>query len=130
MPPGRIPVAARPDDYIKAALGLEQAGHLSGALECYQAAVQRWPDHVDLRLALGNAWYAAGNPERAGQAFAAAAKIEPDLGVAWNNLAHVLAEMGRWTEAEQAALRAVAAGGERVETFRRTLAEIRSHRPR
>jgi hypothetical protein len=41
-----------------------------------------------------------------------------------NNLAHVLAEQGKWEEAQAAAQRAVDLGGPFLDVFRQTLEEI------
>lgn len=49
-------------------------------------------------------------------------------GVAFNNLAHVLAEQGKRHEALSAALRAVALGGQSIDTFRQTLKEVKQMR--
>jgi hypothetical protein len=45
--------------------------------------------------------------------------------MAFNNLAHVLAEQGRLQEALTAAQRAVDLGGPFIDTFRQTLEEVK-----
>jgi tetratricopeptide (TPR) repeat protein len=124
LKPGRMPVCAEESAYLKAALGLQQAGHPRSAIEAFCAAVERWPGSARAYLALGNALYADGLLIEAIQAFSHAVQIEPGNGPALNNLAHLLAESGDLDSAEAMARRAVAIGGAHREAYRRTLGEI------
>lgn len=124
LTPGSMPACAQESTYLRAALGLQQAGHPKAALKTFSAAVTRWPDSVEACLALGNAFYEDGSPSEAFQAFSHALRIEPSNGPALNNLAHLLAESGDLDSAEDMARRAVAVGGIHMQTYRRTLEEI------
>ena len=65
------------------------------------------------------------NLEAAETAFRNAARAHPENGAPLNNLAHVLAELGRYEEALEAIDQAVAIGGPQEATFRQTREEIR-----
>jgi len=124
LPPGRMPVCAEESAYLKAALGLQQAGQSRSAKEAFSAAVDRWPDSAQAYLALGNALYGDGSLQEAIRALSQAVQIEPANGPALNNLAHLLAESGDLKSAEVMARRAIAIGGTYREVYRRTLEEI------
>jgi tetratricopeptide (TPR) repeat protein len=124
LPPGRMPVCAEESAYLKAVLGLQQAGQSKSAKEAFSAAVDRWPDSAQAYLALGNALYEDGSLQEAIQALSHAVQIEPANGPALNNLAHLLAESGDLKSAEVMARRAIAIGGAYQEVYRRTLEEI------
>jgi Flp pilus assembly protein TadD len=62
-------------------------------------------------MGLGNCDYGLGDVIGAERAFSHAAKAYASSGTAFNNLAHVLAEQGRYADALQMATRAVAIGG-------------------
>jgi hypothetical protein len=124
LPTGRMPVCAEESAYLKAALGLQQAGHSKSAIEAFCAAARRWPGSAQAYLALGNAQYAGGSLQEAIQAFSHAVQIDPANGPALNNLAHLLAESGDLESAEVMARRAIAIGGAYREVYRRTLEEI------
>jgi hypothetical protein len=124
LPPGRMPLCAEPSDYLKAALGLQQAGYPAAAVQAFSAAVARWPDNAAAFMALGNALYAVGSLREATQAFAQAVQIDPGNGDALNNLAHLLAESQDLENAEITARRAVAVGGRHRDIYLQTLNEI------
>ena len=129
LPPGAMPVCAQEQPYLQAALGLQQAGHPEAALACFRAAARQWPDSTEARMALGNALYACGDPGPAAEVFRQATRMDPTNGAAFNNLAHVLCELGNRREAETAARRAVDLGGPREALYRRTLEEILQAQP-
>ncbi|MEE8378884.1 MAG: hypothetical protein V3R49_00725, partial [Gammaproteobacteria bacterium] len=58
------------------------------------------------------------------QAFRSASNDHPEFGAAFNNLAQVLLEQGKITEARNHAQRAIELGGAQLESFKDTLAEI------
>lgn len=127
LPPSRLPAQAEEQRWLQAVVGLERTKQWENALAGYEAAVDRWPQSHDAWMGVGNSAYALERRKRAIAAFQKAAAIRPDEGIAYNNLAHVLAEVGRYEEAEAAAEKAVASGGSYVETFRKTLDEVRRH---
>jgi Tfp pilus assembly protein PilF len=63
------------------------------------------------------------------QAYRAAARVDPQDGDAWNNLAQVLMEQGQYAQALQAAQRAVATGGSRLAQYRALEQNIREKVP-
>jgi tetratricopeptide (TPR) repeat protein len=75
-------------------------------------------------MALGNAAYRQRQLPKAEAAYRQATLDHPDAADAWNNLAQVLHETGRSSQAVAAAQRAVALGGPRSATYQSTLASI------
>ena len=126
--PGEIPATASEPQFVRAVAGVERAGHFGIARESYSAAVSRWPDSLNARMGVGNTAYRLGELDAAARAFDLAARRHPKSADAFNNLAHVLAELGRYADAEQAAIRAVSLGGSRAETYRQTLEGIEAAR--
>jgi predicted Zn-dependent protease len=126
LPPGQVPASAGEQSYLMAALGLEQAGQWEGAARAYTAALCRWPSSLGALMGLGNCCYALGDLIGAERAFSRAAKASPSSGAAFNNLAHVLAEQGRYAEARRMATRAVALGGANRTLYLQTLQEIQA----
>ena len=124
LAPSRLPATAGESRYLEAALGLERARWWGAAERAYETARARWPDSLDALMGLGNARYALGDLVGAAQVFAEAGRIHPEAAPAFNNLAHVLAELGRRDEAMTAARRAVALGGAHAKVYRRTMAEV------
>jgi len=126
LPTGQIPASADEHSYLKAALGIEQAEQWEAAARAYSAALDRWQSSLGALMGLGNCRYRMGDLFGAEQAFRHAAKDNPDSGAAFNNLAHVLAEHGRYAEALEMAGRAVAIGGTRKHLYLQTLQEIQA----
>ena len=124
--PEDLPVTGEEGPYLKAVLGLEQARKFPQAEKAYARAVKRWPHSLAGWMGLGNSRYAQKNLKGAEEAFRAATRVAPDAGVAFNNLAHVLAERGQREEALQAARKAVALGGPQQSVFSATLKEIQN----
>jgi tetratricopeptide (TPR) repeat protein len=124
LPPDRLPATGEEDELLRAAAGLERSGQLGAAATAYRSALRRWPDSLGALIGLANARYGAGELALAEKALRRAADAHPDSAVAWNNLAHVLAERGRHEGALAAARRAVALGGPLAKVARATEAEI------
>lgn len=125
LPPNDLPASADERSYLKAVLGLEQAGQWEGAARAYAAALQRWPCSLRAIIGLGNSHYAIGDLIGAEQAFRNATETHPQSGEAFNNLAHVLADLDRYSEALQMARCAIALGGPRKPIYHQTLREIK-----
>jgi tetratricopeptide (TPR) repeat protein len=124
LAPGALPETASEESVVDALVAFEKAGNPKQARTAYEAALRRWPRNLTLLLGTGNASYAAGDRETAAAAFKRAAEIHPDSVPALNNLASVLAELGRTAEARQAAQKAVAIGGPWHDTALATLRSI------
>jgi predicted Zn-dependent protease len=124
LPPGRLPASGEEHYYLRSALGLEQAGQWEGAALAYAAALRRWPSSLGALVGLGNCRYELGDLEGAERAFRRAIEAHSTSGEACNNLAHVLAEQGRYDEALQMAVRAVDIGGANKSLYLQTFREI------
>lgn len=124
LPPGRLPATVGQAEFTDALVAFEKASKPAAAHAAYAAALQRWPDDLTLQLGAGNTAYAAGDKAAAAEAYRRAAASHPDSAPALNNLATVLAELGRYDEAHAAAVRAVALGGTWSAASRATLQSI------
>ena len=128
LPPGRLPATAKEQTFLEAAVGLERARQWKAAAEAYRSAHERWPTSLGALIGLGNSRYALRDLSGAEEAFRVATRLHPVAAVAFNNLAHVLAEMGNLEEALAAARQAVALGGALEEVYRATLLDIQGQR--
>jgi len=123
LPPQRLPATAEADTYVGAAVALERSD-AKAARQAYAAALARWPDHLLARIGLGNSAYAVGDLAAAETSYRRATLDHPEAADAWNNLAQVLLELNRRSEARAAAERAVALGGPRLAQYQATLRAI------
>jgi hypothetical protein len=130
LPPGRLPATAREAEFAAAVAALEQAGRPREARDSYRALLARWPDNLVGLIGLGNVEFALKDLEGAERAFRRASETHPQSAAALNNLAYVLASLGRLQEAEQAARSAVALEGPLLAESRKTLEEILVRRGR
>ena len=128
LAPGRMPATAREAEYAVATAALEQAGQARGARESYRALLERWPDNLIGLIGLGNVEYGLKDLAAAERAFRRASVAHPQSAVALNNLAHVLAALGRLDEAEAAARTAVSLEGPMQAQARETLESILKRR--
>ncbi|MDO8596119.1 MAG: PA2778 family cysteine peptidase [Sulfuricaulis sp.] len=124
LSPDRLPFTAEEIPYLQAVAPLERLARWPEATTAYSAALRRWPKSLAAQMGLGNSRYALGDVRGAEEAFRQATQEHPDAGVAFNNLAQMLAEQNRWQAAHTAAQRAVELGGPQIETFRETLKQI------
>lgn len=126
LPPSRLPATATERAFLESVVGLERSRQWEAAAQAYDAARERWPASLGALIGLGNSRYAMGDLLGAERAFRAATRAHPLATSAFNNLAHVLAEMGRQEEALAAARQAVALGGPLADVSRTTLLEIQA----
>ena len=124
IPPDRLPATVNESKYVQAALGLEKAGKNRAALTAFKTAHNQWPQNFIALMGIGNNLYALGDLTRSAKAFAQAARLHPEAGDAFNNLAQVLYELGRHRDAEKAARSAVELGGPHRQVYRQTLEQI------
>jgi hypothetical protein len=131
LPPGRMPATAREADFAAAVAALERAGRRVEARVSYRALLERWPTNLVGLIGLGNVEYALQDIPAAERALRRASDAHPQSAVAFNNLAHVLAALGRLADAETAARTAVALEGPALPEARKTLEAIlaRRHQP-
>ena len=124
MSPERLPRTASEAQYVHAIVDFERVQRWHDAATAYETALTRWPRNLVGRVGLGNSRYAVGALSDAEAAYRQATLDHPDAAPAFNNLAQVLAEQGRLTEAEAAARRAVQLGGPLGKRYEATLREI------
>lgn len=129
LPPDRLPVRAEESVWVEAVSGLERVDQWRGAEAGYRTALKRWPNSFGASMGLGNSRYSLGDLSGSAEAFRQAAEIQPQNGMPYNNLAHVLGSLGKREEALVAIQRAIELGGPFLDTFRQTLAEIENKRP-
>jgi hypothetical protein len=125
VPPDRVPATATETRYAAAVVALEKSGHLKEAFTAYNALLKRWPDSLAGQMGRGNAAYALHDLDTAETAFRQATVDHADAPAAFNNLANVLAERGKLSDALAAAEQAVNLGGPLLAATQATLDEIR-----
>lgn len=128
IPPGTMPVSAKPERYFNAVVALEHSNPPEVVFPAYISGLERWPHDRNLLMGHGNLLYVADRPEDARVRFETVIAHHPDYGPAYNNLAQLYLEQGRIAEAEQYATQAVELGGVYLDTFRATLHEIQAAR--
>jgi tetratricopeptide (TPR) repeat protein len=116
LKPTDLPATAEAATYSLAAAALERVNAAS-AQTAYNTALQRWPKDRAAMVGAGNTAYALGQREAAAKAYRLAVSSHPDFADAWNNLAQVLLELGRRSEAGKAIAHAVALGGPRLSEY-------------
>jgi hypothetical protein len=132
LPPSDTVMHPDEEKWLQAIVGLERAGQWQSAAVAYGKATELWPHSHNAWIGLGNSRYRLRDPAGAAAAFHEAIRVRPASGIAYNNLAQVLAQAGQYEEAEKAARQAVSLGGPLLETYARTLNEIltgRQHVP-
>lgn len=126
LPPDRLPAGVTEEAWLTAVAGLEKAEQWREAAIGYGVAQKRWTQSFGAWMGLGNSRYGLRDHAGAAEAFRRATLLQPENGMAFNNLAHVLAEQGKRKEALDAAQRAVELGGPLLDNFRQTLARIKT----
>jgi Flp pilus assembly protein TadD len=124
VPPAVLPASATETEYLAAVVGLERAQRFLAATAAYRAAIEVWPNSFVAWMGVGNSSYQDGDMDTAISSFRQAAALQPDNGIALNNLALVLAAVGRHTEALVMIDQAIAQGGELQSAFRQTRQKI------
>ncbi len=126
--PGELPAKPDHDRYLGALAQIPESGFSGLQVGGYQAAAKRWPDSAAAFLGLGNAWFAAGNAEKAVAVFRQFLLANPDQLVVRNNLAEVLGYTGKHREALQEIEKALKLAGDKdpfYPVFLRTREQIR-----
>lgn len=124
LPPDSLPASVEENKWLTAVAGLETAGKWQDAATAYTAALKRWGQSFIAFMGLGNSKYSLHELDDAAEAFRLATELQPENGVAYNNWANVLNELGKRDEAIKAAQRVVELGGPYQDTFHQTLEEI------
>ncbi len=124
LSPDQFPVTVKEEVYLKAMIGLEQTERWAEARQAYARAAERWPHNETAWIGLGNSRYALKDLAGAEQAFRSAVDAAPQSASAYNNLAHVLMELGRPKEALKTIDEAIRLGGPLAEVFQKTRTQI------
>ena len=127
LPPDQLPATASAAEFVQAAITLERVAPEQAA-QAYRTALQRWPQNLEARLALGNRDYQRRDVQAAQTQYEQATRDHPEAADAWNNLAQVLYETHQWEAASQAIAQAVAIGGPRLERYKTTQRAITQQR--
>jgi tetratricopeptide (TPR) repeat protein len=122
LPPDRIPATADEARWLAAVAALERIGDPRDARLAYRTALARWPESVNSAIGLANAHYALGELPQAEAVLRDASRRAPESVVILNNLASVLSDLGRNSEALALIERAGAAPG----AFADAIAETRA----
>ncbi|WP_422102219.1 PA2778 family cysteine peptidase [Vreelandella sp.] len=85
--PGSLPEAVTARNALEAISAFEEQHGPEKTLSSWQAFSERFPANPLGQFALGNALYAAQQPQAALDAFEAATQLDPAMGAAWLNLA-------------------------------------------
>lgn len=126
LPPQRLPATAEEKTWVSAVVGLEKTRQWTAAVQGYQTALRRWPESFSAHIGLSNSYYAMGQLKSAKAVLQKTTALFPHAGVAFNNLAQVLWELGEKKEALKAARRAVMLGGPMLPEFQTTLDQIQA----
>jgi tetratricopeptide (TPR) repeat protein len=121
--PDVIPATAVEMAWLRTLLAFERVVGQDFSGAGWFAATDRWPDSMVAWIGLGNYHVGVGDYMAAVAAFEHLLTLRPEYPPALNNLAHVLAKMGIYDEAEILAERAVKGDGENV-LYQQTLREI------
>lgn len=130
LPPDRLPASIDAPRALESIAAFARVGSRAAVHQAYRAAAARWPEDLPLAIGLGNAAFELGRRDEARQVFEEATRRHPDSGAAYNNLAHVLGELGDYRAAQDAAQRAVEIGGPWGEVAAQTLEELRQRTAR
>ncbi len=124
LPPDQLPRTADETRFVAAAIELEQTHQVPAASIAYATALQHWPANLSAQMGMGNTAYARGDLIGAEVAFRGATQQHPDSAAAFNNLADTLAQQKKYTDALNAARRALELDSDNSDVYAQTLREI------
>ncbi|WP_404345527.1 PA2778 family cysteine peptidase [Vreelandella venusta] len=110
--PGRLPEAVTARNALEAISAFEEQHGPVKALSSWQAFGERFPANPLGQFALGNALYAAEQPQAALDAFEAATQLDSAMGAAWLNLAILQLQQENSTAARESLRQAASLEGE------------------
>jgi len=128
LPPDLLPATATADKYVSSIIGLEKAQRWKEALKAYITALNKWPDNYVAQIGLGNCYYYLKDLKSAEEVFKSIIFRFPDKGTAYNNLAQVLLDQGKYDAAYDRIQMAIRIDGAAVEEYQRTAEEIQAKR--
>ncbi|MDP3534900.1 MAG: PA2778 family cysteine peptidase [Halomonas sp.] len=110
--PGKLPEGVTARNALEAISAFEEQHGSLASLSSWQAFAERYPNNPLGQFALGNALYAAEQPDAALRAFESATQLDPAMGAAWLNVALVRLRQEDTTSAHEALRQAAALEGE------------------
>lgn len=110
--PGTLPEGVSARNALEAISAFEEQHGSLASLSSWQAFTERYPTNSLGQFALGNALYAAEQPDAALRAFESATQFDPAMGAAWLNVALVRLQQEDTTSAHEALSQAAALEGE------------------
>lgn len=125
LPPSQLPHTAQAEKLVQSLAALAHSSPTTDLWPAYTAALSRWPEHLLTLIAAGNYQYAQNNLPKAEQMFLNATKFHPTSVAAFNNLAQVQSDLGKFDIALQTMQRALELGGPLQDVVRKTQAEIK-----
>ena len=98
--PARAQAGGRdPEELLAKAVALHQAGDILGAIQYYEAVLEKQPDHAEVRSNLGAAFMKLGRFEEAIAQYRKALEVRPDMTSVRFNLALAFYKADRLAEA-------------------------------
>lgn len=98
-PPDRIPATATEDAWMNAVLAMARVAPPEAVRTAFATALRRWPDNLAAAVGLANQLHARGDLGAAEKVLRQARQRHPQSAILANNLAQVLADLGRPREA-------------------------------
>ncbi len=129
LTPGVMPVNADPVHYFNAVVAMEKTNAASVVALAYLSGLERWPHDRMLLMGYANLKYAEQDLVAAGGLYRSVTIDHPDYATAYNNLAQVQFELHEPAAAAVNARKAVALGGEHLQTFMDTLHTVTAQQP-
>ncbi len=123
--PERLPASISPLQFARSVAPFESLAKYRVAEHAYQAGLAKWPNERTLLMGLANSRYALQLFDEAEQNYRHVVSVWPDYAPGLNNLAYLLYERGRYSEALPYAEAAIAQGGRMVDQYQNTLELIR-----
>lgn len=128
LPPTVLPATAEADKYVSSIIGLERAHRWKEASKAYVTALNKWPGNYAAHIGLGNCYYHMGDLKAAEDFFRGITFRFSNKGAAFNNLAQVLLDRGKYNEAFDTIQKAIRIEGPLIEQYQKTLEEIQTKR--
>ncbi len=118
---GEIPATAEADKYFLALVDFQTSySDQQVVSRAYRAGISQWPANPNLSMAFGNYLYELGDLEAAADVLLNLTLQNKTYAPAYNNLAHVLYELGQYQSALSFAESAIEFGGAGIQSFLNT----------
>jgi tetratricopeptide (TPR) repeat protein len=107
LQPDQLSATANEIAHVKAAAGLEQAGHKEPAQIAYRKILQKWPQSLGARIGLANLAFENGDCQTAVEILTETTQDHPTSSFVWHNLAIAQGRCQMKQQAQQSAIRAI-----------------------